>query len=123
MNVLGYIVHGRDRGRTDSLCPREVNHFRRSWADHERCTAILLGSSMLLSAYMPHSGRDEGDCIETLEAVWTTRKAGAVDFYIGGDINIEVKLGNTGDLWGLDTIEWRMSSLTKNTMVTAAEGV
>ena len=32
--------------------------------------------------------------------------AGAVDFYIGGDINIELKLGNTGeDLQELD-IEW-----------------
>ena len=34
------------------------------------------------------------------------RKAGAIDFYIGGDINIEMKLGNAGDdLWGLDSIE------------------
>ena len=48
---------------------------------------------MLLSAHVPHSGRDEEDCIETLEAVRTTRKAGAVD-NIGGDINIDMKLGN-----------------------------
>ena len=31
MNVPGYIVYGRDHGRTAILCSREVNHFRRSW--------------------------------------------------------------------------------------------
>ena len=35
------------------------------------------------------------------------RKAGAVDFFVGGDINIELRLGNAGeDLHGLDSIEW-----------------
>ena len=68
MNVPGYIVHGRDRGRTAILCPREVNHFRRSWIDQERRTRIL-GSSMSLSVYMPYSSRDEKDCIEPLETV------------------------------------------------------
>ena len=66
---------------------------------------------MLLSVYMPHSGRDEEDYIEALETVRNImtegRRAGAVDFYIGGDINIELKLVNTGeDLRGLDSIEW-----------------
>ena len=36
MNVPGYIVYGTDHGRTAILCPREVNHFRRSWVDNER---------------------------------------------------------------------------------------
>ena len=57
---------GTDHGRTAILCPREVNHFRRSWVDNERRTA------MLLSVYMPHSGRDEVDYIEALEAVRAT---------------------------------------------------
>ena len=47
---------------------------------------------------MPHSGRDEEDYIEALETVRATltegRKAGAIDFFIGGDINIESRLGN-----------------------------
>ena len=47
---------------------------------------------MLLSAKMPHSGRDEEDYIEALETVRATlfeeKKAGAVDFF------------------GLDSIEW-----------------
>ena len=90
MNVPKYIVYGRDHARTAILCPREVNHFRRSWVDHERCTAIPVGSSMLLSVYVPHSARDEEDCIEALETVRNImtegRMAGAVDFYIGGDI-------------------------------------
>ena len=48
MNILGLIVYGVDHGRTAILCPREVNQFRRSWVDNERCTAILVGSMMLL---------------------------------------------------------------------------
>ena len=66
---------------------------------------------MLLSVYMPHSGRDEEDYIEALETVRATltegRKAGAVDLYIGDDSNIEMKRGNADeDLQGLDSIEW-----------------
>ena len=51
MNVPGHIVCGNDHGKTAILCPREVNHFRRSWVDHERCTAILVGSTMLLTVF------------------------------------------------------------------------
>ena len=47
------------------FCARErVNHFRRSWVDRDRLTAIVMGTMMLLSVYMPHSGRDEEDYIE-----------------------------------------------------------
>ena len=65
---------------------------------------------MLLSVYLPHSCRDEGDHIEALVSVRGTltegKKAGAVDFFIGGDINI-VRLGSRGeDLHGLDSIDW-----------------
>ena len=52
---------------------------------------------MLLSVYMPHSGRDEEDYIEALETVRT----------ISCDSNIELKLGNADeDLQGLDSIKW-----------------
>ena len=110
-NVPGYSVYGTDHGRTDILCPWEVNHFRRSWVDNERCTAILVGSTMLLSVYMPHSGRDEVDYIEPPELVRATlmegKRMGAVDFFIGGDLNIELKLCFAGDEHrGLDSIEW-----------------
>ena len=88
MNVPGYIVYGDDHGRTAILCPREVNHFRRPWTDHERCTAVMVGSTMLLSVYMPHSGRDEEDFIEALATVRSTltekSKAVAVVFFTGG---------------------------------------
>ena len=82
MNVPGFFnVSDSDYGRTAILRPREVNHFRRSWADRERCTAIMVGSTMLLSV-MRHSGRDRLDYIEALETVRVTltegRKAGAV---------------------------------------------
>ena len=66
------------------FCAREIDHFRRSWVDNERCTAILLGSTMLLSVYMPHSGLDEVHCVEALESVRALmegKRMGAVDFF------------------------------------------
>ena len=56
-------------------------------------------------------GHDEEDHIEALETVRNVmtegRMAGAVAFYIGGDIDIEMKLGNIGeDLQELDSTEW-----------------
>ena len=51
MNVPQFFVYGRDHGRTAILCPREFNHFRLSWVDQERSSAILVGSSMFLSDY------------------------------------------------------------------------
>ena len=65
---------------------------------------------MLLSVFMPHSGCDEVDCIEALESVRATltegKRAGAVDFFIGGDLNIELKSDIADDdHQGLDSIE------------------
>ena len=60
---------------------------------------------------MPHSRRDEEDCIETLEAVRRIvnegKKMGAEDFNIGGDINIELKMKTSGeDVQELDGVDW-----------------
>ena len=65
---------------------------------------------MLLSVYMPHSGCDEVYYIEALESVKVTltegKGAGAVDFFIGGDLNVELKLDTAdGEHQGLDSIE------------------
>ena len=76
MNVPGFIVQGTGHGRKAILCQREVNHFRRSWGDNERCTAILVGSTMLLSVYKPRSGCDEVEYIEALESVRATPMEG-----------------------------------------------
>ena len=35
-------------------------------AQHERCTTIMVGSTMLLSENVPHSGRDEEDFFEAI---------------------------------------------------------
>ena len=98
-------------GKTAILCPRQVSQFRRSWISHERISAILVGSTMILSVYMPYSGRDEEEYIATLEAVrgimGEGKNMGAMDFFIGGDINIELKLEpDHEDLQGLDGIDW-----------------
>ena len=111
MRLVIFIVYGRDLGKTAILCPRQVCQFRRSWVSHERCMAILVGAMMILSVYLPHSGYDEEDYFATLEAVRNLvdegKKLGAVDIFIGGDLNIELKLElGDEDLQGLDGIDW-----------------
>ena len=49
---------------------------RRSWSSHERCTAILVASMMILSVYMPHGGYDEENYIAELEIVKIIREEG-----------------------------------------------
>ena len=66
---------------------------------------------MLLSVYMTHNGRDEVDHIEALESVRATpmegKRMGTVQFFNGGDLNIEIKLCLAdGEHRGLDSIEW-----------------
>ena len=61
---------------------------------------------MILSVYLPHSGYVEEDYFATLEAVRNImdegKKLGAVDFFTGGDLNIELKLEpGDEDLQGL----------------------
>ena len=111
MNVPGHFVYGRDLGRTAILCPGQVSHLRRSWISHERVTAILVGSMMILSVYMLHSGCDEEDYIMMIEAVRDImsegKSMGTVDYFIGGDLKIELKLETDHeDLQGLDGIDW-----------------
>ena len=82
-----------------------------SLVNHERCTAILVGAMMILSVYLPHSGFDEEDYFAMHEAVRNVmdegKKLEAVDFFIGGDINVELKLSpGDEDLQGLDGIQW-----------------
>ena len=69
MEVGNYIVCGRDHVKTAVLCPRQVGQFRRSRAGHERCTAILVATMMILSVYLPHGGYDEEDHVALLQGV------------------------------------------------------
>ena len=84
MNVLGHIAYRRDHSRTAILRPRELNHFRLSWVDRERCTAIMVVSTLLLPVHMPHIGHGEEDdnikALETERATLTEgRKVSAID--------------------------------------------
>lgn len=78
---------------------------------HERCTAVLVASMMVLSVYMPHGGYDEENYIAELEIVMIiieeVKKMGAKDFFINGDLNIELKLesGNVEFLVD-DSLDW-----------------
>ena len=61
-------------GRTAICAHGEVNHFRRSWADHEMHRHHI--NDVAFRKYMPHSGRDDEDYIEALETVRATLTEG-----------------------------------------------
>ena len=75
---------------------------------HERCTAILVASMMILSVYFPHGGHDEEDHVTALEGVGVIMEKGREqwtpkDFFTGGDLNIKLEPeGGSEDFEGLD---------------------
>ena len=78
-------MYGRDHGTTANLCPRESVIF------------VVHGLTM----------RDAPPSWWDRRIMNEGKKMGAVDFYIGGDINIELELEDSGeDLQGLDGIDW-----------------
>ena len=63
-------------GMRDWVCTGQVCQVRPSWEFHERCAAVLTGSLMVLSVYMPHGGYNEEDYITELELVKVIMGAG-----------------------------------------------
>ena len=84
-------LYSTDHGGTATLCQREVNRFRRSWVDNERCTAFV--------ASRPGCGESTPSWREKQWEPWI--------FFTGGDLNVELKLCLADDEHrGLDSIEW-----------------
>ena len=50
-------------------CFRQVCQVRCSWGRHERFTAVVIDSLVILSAFMPNGGYDEENYIAELEIV------------------------------------------------------
>ena len=101
------------RGRVKGMCLGSYAtagmHYqvRHSWECHERYSAVLIGSLMMLSVYMPRGGYDGEDFFTELELVEEGKRMGVKDFPIGGDLNIGLKLETDGDgleFKGLDSL-------------------
>ena len=99
------VVYGSDHEKTPILCPQDVCQMRRSCDSYERCTAILVGTTTILSVCMRHKGYDEENYI--VSVMNEGKEMGAVDFFVGGDRNRELELeGCGGDLAGIDSVDW-----------------
>ena len=109
--VLGYIIYGFGHGKTAILRPEPFCQVCHSWVSHGRYTAILISTVMILSVCMPHGRYDEENYIAELEIVKIImeegQKMGAKDFFIGGDLNIELELeGGNMECHGFDSLDW-----------------
>ena len=69
MTFSGCVVYGCDHGKKAILCLQDVCQVRRSWESYERCTAILVGTMMILSVYMRLKRPRRGNYISELELV------------------------------------------------------
>ena len=81
------------------LVSDKFSTIKRSWVTEERCTAILFGTTMVLSVLAPDSKKsvemyEEGSAVKVPRE---GRKVGAMNFYIAGDINVELGLMCTNE--------------------------
>ena len=103
--MFGYVCYGWDSGRTAILCPRQVCHVRCSWECHERRTAVLIDSLLILPVYMSHGGYEGENHITVLEIVKVITEEGrdGQGLRRWRDLNIELKLeAGEGKFQGLD---------------------
>ena len=122
MEVDNHMFHGCDHGKTAIMCPRQVSQFRRSWVGHERCKAILVVSLMILSVHMPHGGCVVEDYTEKLEVVKIIMEEGremVAKYFIGGDINIELKLEEVSEDTQVPTVLIGMAVIDLNVVEAA----
>ena len=95
------VCHGNKNDYASLLVSDKFSTIKRSWETEERCTAILFGTTMVMSVYAPDSKKSPemyGECIASVvEVLREGRKGGARNFYIAGDINVEFGLMCTNE--------------------------
>ena len=94
-NCLGMCVcYGCKSGFATLLVSEHFRTIKRSLDFEERCTAILLGTTLVMAAYAPASGKStelyEAFISSVLKVLREGPRGGARDFYITGDLNVEL---------------------------------
>ena len=71
-----------------------VLKIKRSWRHEERCTSIFFGKTVVMAVYARDSDKDLEQyeaCVScVLRVLREGRRRGAKQFYISGDLNVEL---------------------------------
>ena len=101
MELKGFVCYGNRNGYASLLVSDKFSTIKRSWETEERCTAILFRTTMVMSVYAPDSRKSlemYEECIASVVKVLREgRKGGVRNFYIPGDINVELGLMCTNE--------------------------
>ena len=57
LGLPGYVCYGSKSGFASLLVSEQFCTVKRSWKFAERCTAILFGTTLVMAAYAPDSGK------------------------------------------------------------------
>ena len=102
MKIKEFVVHRRDGRLTAIFVPEKLQRNKQSWIHHDKCTALLVKSILLLSVHLPHDGYDEEEYVIVMATIQNVKRAKKI--MIGGDLNIELGLGEEG---GNDWVQGR----------------
>ena len=91
LKLLGYVCHG---GKSGFATLEQFCTIKTSWRHEERCTAILFGTTLVMTVYAPDSSKDmelyETCVLSVLRVLRERRRGGVNKFYVTGDINVEL---------------------------------
>ena len=99
LRVPGFVVFGKEFGINSLLISDCLSKVQKSWQS-ERCTAVLVEFSMVMSVYASDSGNDleHEKCVEKVTNISRDgRRNRSKHFSIAGDFNIELGLLGIGE--------------------------
>ena len=95
------MCYGSKFGLVTLVVSDQFFKIKRSWRFEERCTAVLFGAVFDMAVCAPDSKKDLDEygtlIMNVTRILWEGRRAGAKDFHITSDFNVEVGLLCTED--------------------------
>ena len=96
LELSGYVCYGSKSSFATLLVPNSLCTITRTWKCEERFAAILFGTTMVMAVYAPDSSKSlemyEACISSVVKVLREGRREGAQDFYITGDLNVELGL-------------------------------
>ena len=94
LELTGYVCHGGKSGFATLLVSDQFCTMKRSWNFEERCTAIPVGTTVVMAENAPDSSKSLEmfeDCISSVfKVLQEGRRWGATEFLITSDLDVEL---------------------------------
>ena len=94
LNLRGNVCCGSKFGFATLTVSDQFCNIKRSWRLEERCIAVLFEATLAMAVYAPDSSKDmelyEAFISSVFEVLSAGRRGGVGEFYISGDVNVEL---------------------------------